>query len=135
MADLPSSSLLALGARDFVVLTTFRRSGVGVPTTVWIARDDDSLLVITPAGTGKVKRIRNNGRVELQASGRMGKVADGAEVVAGNAVIAGDALTHPELVKLFARKYGFQWRVTLLVERLIARGNPPRLIVRITAPE
>jgi PPOX class probable F420-dependent enzyme len=124
--------LLALGDQAFIVLTTFRKTGVGVPTTVWVARDGDSLLVITPSETGKVKRIRNNGRVEVQASGRMGKVVPGAPVIAATAVIVGDAQSHPELLEIFTKKYGFEWKVTMLIERIAARRQKPRVFVRIT---
>ena len=38
------------GRQKFASPTTYRRSGVGVPTPVWIARDGDALVVTTPAG-------------------------------------------------------------------------------------
>jgi PPOX class probable F420-dependent enzyme len=125
--------LLDLGDQDFIVLTTFRKTGVGVPTTVWVARDGDSLLVITPAESGKVKRLRNSGRVELQASSRMGKVADGAPIISGTATVIDDAPSHPELIEIFKKKYGFQWGLTMLIERIAARRQKPRVLVRITA--
>ena len=40
-----SAQLLALGSEAFVSLTTFRRTGIGVSTPVWIARDGDALVV------------------------------------------------------------------------------------------
>jgi PPOX class probable F420-dependent enzyme len=126
------NSLLALGDEDFIVLTTFRKTGVAVPTTVWVARDGDALLVITPSESGKVKRIRNSGRVEVQASGRMGKVKPGATILPGTAVIIGDAPSHPDLLEIFVKKYGFQWHLTMLIERIAARRQKPRLLVRIT---
>ena len=66
--------LAALGDEKFVSLTTFRKSGVGVPTTVWVGRDGDSLVVTTPSGSGKVKRVRSDERIELQPSSRRGTV-------------------------------------------------------------
>ena len=36
-----ASTAEALGSQDFVLLTTFRRNGEGVPTPVWIARQAD----------------------------------------------------------------------------------------------
>ena len=81
----PASSdkffLLFLADEHFVSLTTFRKTGERVPTPVGIARDGEALLVTTPDGTGKVKRIRNNPRLELQSSGRMGKTKDNDTVV------------------------------------------------------
>ena len=68
-----------LGDERFVSLTTFRRSGERVSTPVWVGRDGDALVVTTPQASGKVKRIRNNPRVELCSCSRMGRVKDGAE--------------------------------------------------------
>ena len=45
-------------------LTTFRKSGNEVPTPVWFVVLEGKLYVRTEASSGKVKRIRNNGRVE-----------------------------------------------------------------------
>ena len=55
-----------LADEKFVSLTTFRKNGVGVPTPVWIGRDGDALVVTTPVGSGKVKRLRRNCTVELR---------------------------------------------------------------------
>ncbi len=72
-----------LADEGFIALTTFRKSGVGVPTTVWVGRDGDALLVTTPRGSGKVKRLRRDPRVQMTPSGRLGKVDDDAVTVAG----------------------------------------------------
>ena len=49
----------------YVSLTTFRRTGVPVPTPVWAAPDADSLIVWTRADSGKVKRLRHTARVTV----------------------------------------------------------------------
>lgn len=54
-----------LSQHQFINLETFRKSGLGVKTPVWFVQDGDSLFVRTIADSGKVKRIRNNGRVML----------------------------------------------------------------------
>lgn len=79
------SAFVALGDEQFVSLTTFRRSGEPVSAPVWIGRDGDALIVTTPEASGKVKRLRNNPRVELCPCSRMGHVEDGVEPVAGSA--------------------------------------------------
>ena len=56
------TSTLALGTSDFIELTTFRRSGQGVPTPVWVVHDGGALAVFTPTGTGKLKRIAHTRR-------------------------------------------------------------------------
>ena len=67
---MPVTSLLRLADERFVSLTTFRRSGQPVSTPVWVGRDGDALVVLTPSGSGKVKRLRADPRVEVQACGR-----------------------------------------------------------------
>jgi len=127
------SDLSALGAERFVSLTTFRRSGVPVPTPVWVAQDGDALVVLTPSESGKVKRLRNDPRVELQPCGRTGRVAEGTPVTAGRAEIVADPAEAARLTSLFPRKYGAEYRITMVVERVLARRQKPRLLVRITA--
>ena len=120
----------ALGDESFVSLTTFRRSGEPVATAVWVARDGDALVVVTPAHSAKVKRVRNDPRVELVPCNRSGKVREGAEPVAGAAeVLAGpDAARGAELVR---RGYRFEHRVVRLVERVVRRHEVERVVLRI----
>ena len=73
----PHDALAALAGERFISLTTFRRSGEPVPTPVWIARDGDTLVVTTPAESGKVKRLRHHSRVELRPCSRTGRVPAG----------------------------------------------------------
>lgn len=130
MSATASSTFDALGDDRFVSLTTFRKSGVRVSTPVWIARDGDALVVITPEDTGKVKRLRNSGRVELSTSSRMGAVDDDAAVLRGEAELLPDSET-ARITRLFRRKYGVEFTIFMFVERLIARRQKKRVIVRI----
>jgi PPOX class probable F420-dependent enzyme len=59
------SPFAALAGHKYINLTTFRRDGTPVTTPVWFAQDGDTLYVMTMASAGKVKRIRNNGQVEI----------------------------------------------------------------------
>src|SRR5215210_6903940 len=52
-------SFEALRKRKYVNLTTFRKSGEAVDTTVWFALVDGRVYVQTGRDSGKVKRIRN----------------------------------------------------------------------------
>jgi PPOX class probable F420-dependent enzyme len=54
-----------LRGRDYIDLVTFRKSGVGVHTPVWFAEKGGRLYVMTRSDSGKIKRIRNNPRVEV----------------------------------------------------------------------
>lgn len=123
------STLAEMADEQFVSLSTFRRSGAPVATPVWIARDGDALVVTTVADSGKVKRLRNDPRVELRPSNRRGVVAEGAPVATGvAAVVAPDERATAAL----RRKYGLQYRLITGVERVLARGKRERVILRIT---
>lgn len=125
----------ALGDESFVSLTTFRKSGVAVSTPVWIARDGDALVVTTPEESGKVKRLRNSGRVELTPSNHSGKIKPGAIAVPGFASIHGDSATIDRLSPAFLKKYGFQYRILMIIETLVAKRQKARVVLRITATE
>ena len=122
----------ALGDERFVSLTTFRRSGERVSTPVWVARDGDALVVTTPEASGKVKRLRNDPRVELRPCGRMGRVEEGVEPVAGVAEVLADADSSERLTGIVRKKYGLEYRVVLGIERLGGSGQDNRVILRIT---
>ena len=51
--------------QQYLNLETFRRSGVGVKTPVWFTQDGDILFVRTIDKSGKVKRVRQNGSVNI----------------------------------------------------------------------
>lgn len=60
--------------RKYILLTTYRKDGTGVPTPVWFAEDDAKLYVKTRADAGKTKRIRNNPQVRVAPCTIRGKV-------------------------------------------------------------
>ncbi|MBG6053922.1 PPOX class probable F420-dependent enzyme [Salinibacterium sp. CAN_S4] len=126
-----SSELLALGEEHFVSLTTFRRSGVAVSTPVWIARDGDSLVVTTPASSGKVKRLRNSSRVQLQPCGRMGKVVEGTHPIEASARIADDPATVERLGSVFRAKFRLEYRIFMFIERRAKDGQKQRVMLTI----
>lgn len=118
-----SPELRAAGRRRYVSLTTFRRSGGGVATAVWVASAGNALVVLTGADTGKAKRLRNDPRVELRECTARGRVRPGAPVVAGFAEIVRDPEEQERLLAGHRRKYGLQFRLYRAVERAIARDR------------
>lgn len=79
---------MAITDETYVLLTTFRKNGEGVPTAVWIAAlPDGSCGFTTEATSGKVKRIRNNPQVTLQPCDMRGKVRDDTAVVRATAEV------------------------------------------------
>jgi PPOX class probable F420-dependent enzyme len=128
------SELSRLADEPFVSLTTFRRNGEGVPTPVWVARDGEALIVLTPEESYKVGRVRADPRVRLTPSTRTGRVKDGGPLVEGTAQVVADPAETGRQRDLIRRKYGWQYRVTLLIERLLTHREKPRVILRITDP-
>lgn len=54
-----------LKGEQFCLLTTFRADGTPVPTAMWFAIKNDQLYMATKGGTGKVKRLRRDGKVTI----------------------------------------------------------------------
>jgi uncharacterized protein len=97
--------------RQFIALTTHRRDGTPVPTTVWFAHHGAGIVVPTSAGTGKVKRIRRDASVEVAASNFRGKhTAAESETESGVASIL-DPADASGAWQALADKYGLQWRL------------------------
>lgn len=87
-----------------VNLTTYRKDGTPVSTPVWHVMDGDTMTVVTETDSGKVKRIRNNPRVEVIACDIRGKVTPGAQPVAGAARLLDERGTE-RARDLLARRY------------------------------
>lgn len=125
------ASFAALFDEKYVLLTTFRTTGVGVPTAVWAAPDGDTLLVTTVVTAGKVKRIRNNPRVTLQPCTMAGRIKRDAAPVVARAEIVDDPDELAEGNAVLARKYGWQFRMAFRSEARRG-GASSRVILRLT---
>jgi uncharacterized protein len=120
-----------LAAQKFVSLTTYKKNGDAVATPMWVGRDGDHLFVWTPADSAKIKRVCNNPKVTLVPCGRFGKPNNDAEPVAGTAEVITEPATVRRLAEVIRYKYGLEYWVVTLIERLAARGEKPRAILRI----
>jgi uncharacterized protein len=58
----------------YISLVTFRKDGTAVATPVWFAERDGKLYVKTRGDSGKVKRLRRNGRVRVAPATFRGNV-------------------------------------------------------------
>ena len=70
MATIPPE----IRGKKYISLTTFRKTGVGVPTPVWFGEQDGKLYVMARGDSGKVKRVRNNSKVTIAPCTIRGKV-------------------------------------------------------------
>src|SRR2546421_817766 len=103
--DAPFASL---SSYEFVLLTTFRKSGVGVPTAMWFAYEQGRLYMVTGRTTGKLKRIRTTSRVLLAPCDWMGNVL-GPEIEAYARELP--VSQHVYANALLAQKYGEQYEM------------------------
>ena len=51
-------NILDFANDEYINLITYRKDGSQVPTPVWLASLDNSLVVTTSLNAGKVKRVR-----------------------------------------------------------------------------
>lgn len=106
----------------YVSLTTFRRNAEPVRTPVWIApgERDHALYVFTGAGTGKIRRIQRNPRVELAPCTFRGRIL--GQGVSGKAFIV-PAAEHPAAERAFTRKYPVAKRLLFAFNRMASGGR------------
>jgi uncharacterized protein len=64
----------AIHNQKYILLTTFRKTGVGVATPVWFGEEDGKLYIMTRSDMGKTKRIRNNPQIKVAPCTIRGKV-------------------------------------------------------------
>lgn len=108
-----------LATARYVLLTTFRRSGAGVPTPFGALHRDGKLYCFTDARSGKVKRIRREPRVEVAPCTQRG--APLAPAVSGRARIlegAEAAEIASAFDELWTGQFGIMWHVGKAIERL-----------------
>lgn len=125
---------MAISDEKYVVLTTFRRNGDAVATPVWIVGlSDGTAGFTTEIDSGKVKRIRNNPSVTLQACGIRGKVHPGAPVVHATAEVLEGADAHGVGVAI-NRKYRLETAMLAVgswIHKLLRRGEAPECAIRL----
>ncbi|HSV84928.1 MAG TPA: PPOX class F420-dependent oxidoreductase [Levilinea sp.] len=100
------TKLISFENQKYLNLETFRRSGDGVPTPVWFVADGEKLYVRTTANSGKVKRVRSNGRAQVAPCDMRGKLS-GDWVPARARVLGKDEVEQVKAVnRMLKRKYG-----------------------------
>src|SRR5689334_19007082 len=110
---MPSTVPPAIHGQKYISLTTFRKTGVGVPTPVWFGEEDGKLYVMTRHDMGKAKRIRNNPSVKVAPCTIRGKVT-GPEFAATARILPPEA--HQGARRTINRKY-WMARIPLIWSR------------------
>jgi PPOX class probable F420-dependent enzyme len=123
------TALEQLGSEKYVLLTTFRRDGRAVATPLWVVPDGAGLAFWTVAGSGKLKRIRNSGRVTVTACDMRGNPT-GGETIEATARI-GDHADRLRVGNGIKKKYGVVGHLTMLASRL-RRGVDGTVAILVT---
>jgi len=108
----------ALQGYRYLNLTTFRKNGTPIVTTVWFAEGNDSVYVWTAKTSGKVKRIRNTPTVQIAPSTHSGRPRGPRFEATARILPAGEQ--HAAQL-MMDRKYGWQKRFFALIWRLQRR--------------
>ncbi|MFV9505170.1 MAG: PPOX class F420-dependent oxidoreductase [Oscillochloridaceae bacterium umkhey_bin13] len=116
-----------LRGAEFIVLTTYRRTGAAVPTTVWFAEAEGVLYLTTGAQAGKAKRLRANPAVLVAPSDQVGNVQGPA--LAGRTRVL-EPHENAAAIAALQQKYGAQFtRLTAQMDAAPSSGGRIYLIV------
>ena len=96
--------MTALDTYQYCSLRTFRRDGRAVATPVWFAAGDGRFYLFSAGDAGKIKRLRNNPKVEVAPCDVRGKVHGPWQ--AGTAQVLGAAGDIEAARRALRRKYG-----------------------------
>jgi PPOX class probable F420-dependent enzyme len=107
--------------QQYLNLETFRKSGIGVKTPVWFVQDGDTLFVRTEAHSGKVKRIRSNGRVNIAPCKMNGELL--GDWIPAVAKLVVDQETDRKVDRLLGKKYGLMKTMFALASGLQRRKS------------
>ncbi|MFE5828886.1 PPOX class F420-dependent oxidoreductase [Streptomyces sp. NPDC056488] len=117
----------------YVSLTTFRKNGTGVATPVWYAVEGAELYAWTRTDSWKVKRLRNDPRVEAAVCDVRGNVPEGAARVTGEArLVTGEELRRVR--KLLLRKYTWQFWFIDVPATVFRLGKRPHTGIVVRFP-
>ncbi|MEV6242115.1 PPOX class F420-dependent oxidoreductase [Lentzea sp. NPDC051838] len=120
-----------LGEGQYLLLTTFRKDGTPVPTPVWVAPGptEDVIYAWSAKDTGKVKRIRRSGDVEIGPCDLRGN-PKGPSIKARARLMDDDA--SDDVRSRIVKKYGFMGWLTMTGSK-VRRGRTGTVGIEITA--
>ncbi|MBM7365324.1 PPOX class F420-dependent oxidoreductase [Gordonia hydrophobica] len=120
-----AATVAQIADAQYVMLTTYKKDGTPVSSPLWAAPDGDSMLLWTVDDSWKVKRLRRNNNVLVQACNASGKKTTGPQV-AGLA----EVVDRRGAVDAINRKYGIIGRLTTFGSKL-RRGADATVGVRV----
>ena len=118
----------ALGNHRYALLTTYRRNGQAVSTSIWFAAADGKVYFRTSAEAGKAKRLTHNPRAQIAPSTAMGRrLGPVVDVVARR--------LGPEESAIARRAIGQRYGVMVpLVDLIVRVRHHDRIFFHIQSP-
>jgi PPOX class probable F420-dependent enzyme len=113
--------MTTLEEAQYCSIRSFRRDGRAVDTPVWFAPGDGRFFFFSAGAAGKVKRLRNNSRMEVAPCDVRGKVI--GEWQAGNGTVLVNTADIARAHAALRRKYGWVMWVFDLGSRLGGKFN------------
>lgn len=109
-----------LDRAKYISFTSYRRNGDAVSLPVWVVPFEDGYAFTTDGPSYKVKRVRNNPAVTVQACNVRGKVTPGATVYQGTAeVLESDYVA--AVRKVIKGKYPIVYTLMIVPQELFAK--------------
>ena len=112
------ANLTAFANQKYLNLMTFKKDGTGVATPVWFVETGGTLYIYTLADAWKVKRIRNNPKVQIAPCDIRGKLKGEWVEARARIVDESEATTAHQLLD---KKYGLMKKIGNLFIRLRKR--------------
>ena len=132
------NDLMDLDTARYVSLTTFRSDGTPKATPVWITGSGGTYRFTTGADSWKVRRLRNDPRVQVRVSDMRGRVEPHTTVHHGTGEILADTASLEETSAAVMEKYGFMARLISLshkVTQLLGRGDDDSVAIQLVIDE
>ena len=104
--------LLDFANVQYINLVTFKKDGSKVTTPVWVAQQNNSLVVTTGNNAGKVKRIRNNGKAIIYTTNQSGSKKLSEELEVKGSILSDEDLK-TEAITILKKKYGMMAKMML----------------------
>lgn len=111
------ASFSHLSKANYILLTTYRKNGTPVPTPVWFTLQNENLYIYTYGNAGKIKRIRNNSKVEIAPCTGSGTTTGDSQSATARIIPPDDPL-RTQIEKWLVQKYGLLRRILGFYERL-----------------
>ena len=114
-----------LDTAKYVSFVTYKKDGTPIATPVWVVPFEGGYAFTTDPDAYKVKRLRNDARATMTVCDMRGKIAPGAIVYSGAALVLDEADTQ-RVDALIRKKYSIGYRmigVMSVLKKIAGKGS------------